>query len=92
MRSTQTTRRRIVLLVAVVALLLLSTAALAQPGGGYAVGEGTLAGGGYRLTSVSLPVGEPMSGGRYQLLSLTESTATGSGCCCTYLPCILRNR
>jgi hypothetical protein len=92
MRSTRTTRQRIALLAAVAALLLLSTAASAQPSGGYTVTEATLAGGGYHLTSVSLPVDQPMSGGRYQLLSLAESTATGSGCCCTYLPCIMRNR
>jgi hypothetical protein len=91
-RSTQATRRRGVLLAAVAALLLLSVAASAQPGGGYTVEEGTLTGGGYRLTSVSLPTGETMSGGGYQLLSLAKSAATGSGCCCTYLPCILRDQ
>jgi hypothetical protein len=91
MRSTQTTRRRIVLLAAVVALLLLSTVALAQPGRGYTVEEGTLAGGGYRLTRSILPTGDTMSGGGYRLLSLAELPAAGSGCCCTYLPCATRS-
>jgi hypothetical protein len=91
-RSTQATRRRIALLAAVVTLLLLSAGVSAQPGGGYAVEEGTLTGGGYRLTSVGLPTGGTMSGGGYQLLNLPKSPAIGSGCCCTYLPCILRNQ
>ena len=90
MRSTQATRQRIVLLAAVATLLLLSAVASAQPGGGYAVEEGTLSGGGYRLTSVGLPTNDTMSGGRYQLLSVAQPAATGSGCCCTFLPCILR--
>jgi hypothetical protein len=92
MRSTQTTRRRIVLLAIMLTLLLMSTVASAQPSGGYAVEEGVLTGGGYRLTSVTLPAGDTISGGGYQLLSLAESMATGSGCCCIYLPCILRNQ
>ena len=91
MKSKQATRHRIVLLAITVTLLLMSSVASAQPGGGYAVEERTLAGGSYRLTSASLPAGGAMIGGGYQLLRLTKSTATGSGCCCTYLPCILRN-
>ena len=91
MRSAQTTRRRIALPATMTTLLLLSTVASAQPGAGYAVEEGTLTGGGYRLTSVGLPAGETMSGGGYQLLSSAKPAATARGCCCTYLPCILRS-
>jgi len=91
MKRTQAIQRRTILLVAVATLLLLSTAASAQPGGGYAVEEGTLAGGGYRLTGVSLPAGDALIGGRYQLLSPADSMIRGSGCCCVYLPCIQRN-
>jgi hypothetical protein len=91
MRSTQATGRRIVLLAVLSILLLVSTAASARPGGGHAVKAGTMAGGGYHLTSVTLPAGDMMIGGGYQLRRVPESTATGSGCCCTYLPCIQRN-
>lgn len=97
MRTAHTNRRRIVLLAAVAALLLLSTAdpvsrtASAQPGGGYAVRGGILAGGGYRLTCLRLPAADTMSGDGYHLLSLARPEGSGSGCCCTYLPCILRN-
>jgi hypothetical protein len=91
MKSAQAIQRRTVLLVAVATLLLLSTEASAQPGGGCAIEEGTLSGGGYRLSSFTLPAGDALIGGGYQLLSLTDSLATGSGCCCIYLPCIMRN-
>jgi hypothetical protein len=91
MKSTQTTRHWITLLAIMVTLLLLGMVASAQPGGGYVVEKGTIAGGGYRLTSVDLPTDDIMSGGGYQLLSLAESPAAGSGCCCTYLPCIQRS-
>jgi hypothetical protein len=91
MRSTQTTRRQFVLLAAVAALLLLSTVASAQLGG-YTVKGETLTGGGYRLTGASPPADGTMIGGGYQLLGVAKSPAAGSGCCCTYLPCILRNR
>jgi hypothetical protein len=90
MKSVQTTGRRIILLVAMATLLLLSTAAQALPGAGYRVEEGTLTGGGYRLTTISRQTGEPLSGGRYHLLPWVPSPAAGSGCCCTYLPCVLR--
>jgi hypothetical protein len=90
MKSSQA--HRIALLAIMVTLLLMSTMASAQPGGGYTVDEGGIAGGSYRLTSINQPAGEPMRGGGYQLLSLAAPASTGSGCCCTYLPCILRNR
>ncbi|MBN1139782.1 MAG: hypothetical protein JXM73_24635 [Anaerolineae bacterium] len=60
MKGIPTTRRRFALVIAVAILLLVSTAASAGPGGGYSVQEGTIAGGGYRLTSVGPPVGEAM--------------------------------
>ncbi|MBN1660501.1 MAG: hypothetical protein JXA93_19045 [Anaerolineae bacterium] len=91
MRGTSTSRRRFIVVAAVVIVLLLSTVASAQPGGSYTVEEGTIAGGSYRLNSVGPQAGEPMSGGGYQLLSSVRSPALrGSGCCCTYLPCVLR--
>jgi hypothetical protein len=90
MRNIRKTGGRIAFLVVVTALLLLGTAASARPGGGYAVEEGTLTGGGYRLTAVSSPADSTMIGGGYQLLTLAKPTLRGSGCCCTYVPCLLR--
>lgn len=97
MRTAHTNRWRIVLLAAVIMLLLLispgpvSRVASARPGDGSAVAGTILSGGGYRLTRASVPAGSTMLGGGYQLLSLARSTASGSGCCCTSLPCIMRN-
>ena len=31
------------------------------------------------------------SGGGYRLLGPASPTLRGNGCCCTYLPCVLRN-
>ena len=57
-------------------------------------GATTLRGGRYQLTDVTLPdtqgrapqASDLARGGRYHLRAL----ATGSGCCCTYLPCVVR--
>jgi hypothetical protein len=71
---------------------LLASGVLAQSASPYEVAGGMISGGVYRLTTVTLPSGQAMSGGQYRLLSSSRSTGTGSGCCCTYLPCILRNK
>lgn len=83
--------------VAMVCALLLAGAALAQSGGQhsplwYVVEEGRASGGRYHLTSASWYVSGTASGGGYRLLSPSRPTLRGNGCCCTYLPCVLRNR
>jgi hypothetical protein len=93
--------RTIVLFVLVASLLLGSVAlrqtrdsALAQSGGTppaqYVVARGMASGGGYRLTGLSWQVHGASSGGGYRLLS-PVSPSGGNQCCCTYLPCVLRN-
>jgi hypothetical protein len=84
-------------IILVFALLLLGSVALAQSGGqpvlsGYTVERGTATGGGYRLMSLVhiWQVGEVASGGGYRLLS-PASPGGGNQCCCTYLPCVVRN-
>jgi hypothetical protein len=92
-------KTRRVILMAVVALLFLSTGALAQPGGLYTVEQGVASGGGYHLTSLTLPsvpgptwqVSGTASGGNYRLFAPPAPASTGSGCCCTYLPCATRS-
>lgn len=84
------------ILVAIVALLLVGTVALAQPGGPdpptwYTVEQGAAFGGDYRLTGLSWQVEGSASGGGYRLLGPASPTLRGSGCCCTYLPCVFRN-
>ncbi len=88
--------KRIAILTAIVALLLLGAVALAQPGGHdpptwYTVEQGTASGGGYYLTSLVWQVSGTASSGGYRLLGPASPTLTGNGCCCTYLPCVVRN-
>jgi hypothetical protein len=92
-------KARSMILVVVVSLLFLGTGALAQPGGPYAVEQGMASGGGYHLTSLVLPsvpgpnwqVSGAASGGNYRLSAPRALASTGSGCCCTYLPCAMRS-
>ena len=95
----------LILLIAMVATLLAGSVALAQSGGqpplaSYVVEQGTISGGGYHLTSLApryaqgepRQASRPASGGRYHLLGPAAPALAGSGCCCTYMPCVLRNR
>ena len=84
-------RTRRAILVAIVCLLLVSTIAHAQPDGGCAIVGGTAAGGEYRLAALTWQVSGTASGGEYRLLGVEAPALRGSGCCCSYLPVILRN-
>jgi hypothetical protein len=88
--------KRTAILTAIAALLLLGTVALAQSGGHdpptwYSVEQGVASGGGYRLTSLNWQASGTVSGAGYRLLGPTSPTLRGNGCCCTWLPCALRN-
>lgn len=97
-------KARTVILVALVALLCLGGAALAQSGGAgpdqvLSVQAGTSGGGSYHLTSLTLRQSEgdawqvsgTATGGGYVLAVPYAPTLRGNGCCCTYLPCVLRS-
>jgi hypothetical protein len=82
--------------IGVIALLclLLGTAALAQggepsPAAAYAVEPGTAAGAGYRLAGGTWQASGTMSGPGYHL-EVDHRPLQGAGCCCTYLPCVMR--
>jgi len=87
--------------IALVCVLLLAGATSAQSGSQPSpsryvavadrVEKGEASGGRYHLTSVSWHVSGAASGGDYRLLSPSSPTLRGNGCCCTYLPCVLRN-
>jgi len=83
-------------LLLIITLLVGGGVALAQTGvsgTGQAmnVQAGTITGGGYHLTSLAWQVSGTAAGGDYVLTSPYAPTLRGSGCCCTYLPCILRS-
>lgn len=90
-------------IIAVVMLLLLGGAALQtaastlnrtsghDPPTRYTVGQGTSAGGGYHLTGLAWQVEGTASGSGYRLLGPAAPMSSENGCCCTYLPCVLRD-
>jgi hypothetical protein len=87
---------RTVVLLAIVAFLLAGSAALAQSNGPpvfaqYVVAKGIASGGGYRLASTSWQASGVASGGGYYLLGPAALASSENGCCCTWLPCVLRN-
>jgi hypothetical protein len=85
---------RVILLLFLVAILLSSVSAgagaLSTPP--YQVETATIAGGNYQLTSFGAQADPVAIGGAYLLLGPSAPELQGSGCCCTYLPCILRNK
>lgn len=85
-------RIRFTLLLLLLAFVLLSTGAVALSAPRYEVEAGTIAGGGYQLTTLGSQPGNVQVGGAYRLLEPAAPELQGSGCCCTYLPCILRRK
>jgi C4-dicarboxylate transporter len=88
--------KRRVLILTLVVLLSLVAAALVwgqddAPFSTYAVAPGTAAGQGYRLTSLGWHVDRAVAGGAYQLVGPASTVLRGSGCCCTYVPCVMRD-
>jgi hypothetical protein len=91
--------KRTTIPIATIAFLLLGGVALqsaapllAQTGGpglGYSVQAGTVAGGGYQLTSLRWHVSGSAVGGSYRLLNLSAAGPWGN-CCCTFLPLVRR--
>jgi len=80
----------------VITLLAVAGATLAQssgasPGQPMSVQAGTSSGGSYHLTSLAWQVSGTAADGSYALAAPYASALRGSGCCCTYLPCILRS-
>jgi hypothetical protein len=55
------------------------------------VQQDVVSGGGYRLTSPAWQVSGAASGGAYHLRAPT-SPSSGTMCCCSYLPCILKSQ
>ena len=69
---------------------LLAGGARAQSTGPYQVEGSTIFGEGYRLATTAWQVSGALGGGGYRLLAPASVELTGSGCCCTFLPCVMR--
>jgi hypothetical protein len=88
--------RRVMHLVLVIAFLLLAGGVVAQPedselSAPILVEQGSVSGGGYRLTSLSWQINGSVSGEGYLLVGQAVPLLRGNGCCCTYLPVTLDN-
>jgi hypothetical protein len=88
---------RTMIVIALVAILLLASGAIAlaktiQEGDpiSYQVETSLSTGQGYQLTHQAEQVSGTLSGGGYTLLIPASSISAGSGCCCTYLPCLMK--
>lgn len=79
-------------LVALVILLLVGTTIQVGARGRYAVKEGVASADGYRLTTLTWQVSGAVGGGGYRLLPAASPELRGSGCCCLYMPCTIRNQ
>ena len=75
-------KQRTLIILILLAVLLASSAPLARTAS---------AGGGYHLTALTWQVTGSSGAGGYHLQSPYGPTLTGNGCCCTYLPCTVRN-
>jgi hypothetical protein len=83
------------MLTVIVFLVLLGSVVIAQPSRPdssqpHTVDNGVAVGGGYQLTGLVWQVTGTATGGNYRLLSPAAPTLRGSGCCCTYLPVLMR--
>lgn len=85
-------KKRIALfmLMTIVATLLVSSVASAQLNRPGAVTASAASGGRYHLTGATWRVSGTVGGGGYHLQGPASPALTGNGCCCTYLPCVLR--
>lgn len=87
-------KKRIAIMIAIQILLLLGVigvmAAERGPSAQVAVMPGLAVGGRYQLTGLSWQANNTTGGGDYRLTGIFAPGLTGNGCCCTYLPCILR--
>lgn len=88
-------KARIVILIVVLVFLFAGSVATAQPNGQgpsvlYTVQQGVMGSESYHLTSLTWEVGGVVSGTGYHLTSPSSPAGTGTPCCCSYLPCIVR--
>jgi hypothetical protein len=88
---------RVVTLLVLCTLLLAGAALVQAPWRAEADGgvrpvvqPGIAAGGNYQLTGLDQSGTTVSSGGGYRLQGGVQPLLTGNGCCCTYVPCLIR--
>jgi hypothetical protein len=85
--------KRIAFLMIVIAFLVVVSGVVAQTENSELhpprlVEQGSISGGEYRLIRHVWQISGYVSGGAYRLAG---PSLQGSGCCCTYLPCVVSN-
>lgn len=80
-----------VILLVIIPLLMGSVAKVHSGSVTAYVVTGSACGGDYCLASMTWPVQGIISGEGYYLIGPQTLTGTGTPCCCSYLPCVLRN-
>lgn len=90
---------RIVLILALVVILLMASwaIALAQTNHhgepiAYRVEMGSTSGKGYQLINLTWQVSGALRGAGYLMLDPAVPALRGSGCCCSYLPCVFGDK
>jgi hypothetical protein len=88
--------KRFVYLVLAITFLMLSSGVVAQTEDSEIPPlsqdeQGSISGGEYQLTRLVWQISGSVSGGAYRLAGQAVPSLQGSGCCCTYLPCVLNN-
>ncbi len=89
-------KARIVILMLIFVLMLSGSVVMAQssePGSSkqYTLQPGLIIDKGYQLTSLTWQVSGAAGDERYRLLSPNSPTGTGTPCCCSHLPCVMRS-
>jgi hypothetical protein len=51
----------------------------------------TSSGGDYRLTNTTVDPAQTSTGGAYRLLGSQAPASSENGCCCVYVPCVVRD-
>jgi hypothetical protein len=80
----------VILILLLLGMVVGVMAAERGPGAQIAVRPGTAVGGRYQLAGLSWQANSTTGGGDYRLTAIFAPSLTGNGCCCTYLPRILR--
>jgi hypothetical protein len=67
-----------------------SSATSPPPPAGFSMEKTTLLGSRYQLSSLSWQISGQLSGASYTLSAPSAPSLTGNGCCCNFMPCMLR--
>ncbi|MFZ2095356.1 MAG: hypothetical protein WAV05_01840 [Anaerolineales bacterium] len=84
-----------IIIISLITILILASGAIASAHSNkdlvpstYQITSELSAGNGYQIIPLTWQISGALNGGNYFLDVQTSPTLRGSGCCCTFLPCI----